>query len=104
MNKKFIAFTILIGFAFLFANSELGIFKEIPCKDKTHDYCNLVESAKVEKTTTITLRFNDTIDYLFVCDDCFVCTKEFLLQEQNLVYYKLKQETPTFIINRTLLI
>lgn len=104
MNKKFIAFTILIGLVFLFAHSELGLFEHNKVVRDTHDYCNLVESAKVEKTTTITVRLNDIVGYLIVCNDCFVCTKEFRLQEKNLVHYKLKQETPTFILNRTLLI
>ncbi|MBU2444333.1 MAG: hypothetical protein KJ666_02000 [Bacteroidetes bacterium] len=104
MNKKFFAHIILIGFAFLFAHSELGFFEHNKEVHDTHDYCNLVKSAKVEKTTTITVRLNDNFDYLIVCNDCFLCTKEFLLQEKNLVYYKLKQETPTFILNRTLLI
>lgn len=104
MNKKLLSYIILFGFAFLFAHSELGFFEYNKEVDDAHDYCNLVESARVEKTNTITVRLNDIVGYLTVCNDCFVCTKEFQLQEKNLVYYKLKQGTPTFIINRTLLI
>jgi hypothetical protein len=104
MNKKFIAFTLLIGLVFLFAHSELGLFEYNKEMHDTHDYSNLVESARVEKTTTITVRLNDIVGYLIVCNYCFVCTKEFRLQEKNLVYYKLKQRTPPFILNRSLLI
>ena len=104
MNKKLLSYIILFGFAILFAHSEFNLLDHQKEQNHSHDYCHLVESAKVEKTTTITVRLNDIVGYLIVCNDCFAITKEFRLQEKNLVYYKLKQETPTFILNRTLLI
>ncbi len=109
-SKKILSFLFLISFALFFAHSELSLFAETNndsycgAKHKGHDYCEIVKGARIEKQNT-QIRISPPIVQFIHNDCCDECKAiEDVLQNAQFTSTKKFFNTPTFLVNKTLLI
>ena len=104
--KKIISILLLLGFAFYFVNSEMNLFPHYDSENHchhAHDYCELVKTAKVEKT--VSLQKLIIISQIDLCKlDCF----NYVTAKSTLLYNELTANTfpddPIYLKNQIFLI
>lgn len=101
---KLVSLTLVGAIIFTFLHSEFGFLDSEGDNHSTHDYCEIVKGARIEKPNTQNKISPPIIKFVKnICSDEYKTTEDGLQNEQFTSTKKILYIS-TFLINRTILI